>query len=79
MRLKNPLEVVEGNLWVCYQRYRRGDVDCTDITLQLRLQIKNLGQIRSNIIELNKAIVDRSGEISDAIEEIFDGIGVCAW
>jgi PAS domain S-box-containing protein len=66
MRLKNPLEVVEGNLGSVVGDIDRGDVVCADITLQLRLQIKNIEQIRNNIIELNKAIVDRSGEISDA-------------
>jgi len=66
MRLKNPLEVVEGNLGCVVGDIDRGDVIRRDIILQLRLQIKNLEQIRSNIIELNKAIVDRSGEISDA-------------
>lgn len=66
MRLKNPLEVVGGNLGSVVGDIDRGDVDCMDITLQLRLQIKNLEQIRSNIIELNKAIVDHSVGIPDA-------------
>lgn len=66
MRLKNPLEVVEGNLGSVVGDIDRGEVISPDITLQLRLQVKNLEQIRSNIIELNKVIVDRSGEISDA-------------
>ncbi|MEN6442882.1 MAG: PAS domain S-box protein [Methanoregula sp.] len=66
MRLKNPLEVVEGNLGSVIGDIDRGEMISPDITLQLHLQIKNLEQIRNNIIELNKAIVDRSGEISDA-------------
>jgi PAS domain S-box-containing protein len=66
MRLKNPLEVVEGNLGSVISDIDRGEMISPDITLQLHLQIKNLEQIRNNIIELNKAIVDRSGEISDA-------------
>jgi hypothetical protein len=36
-----------------------------DISLQLKVQMRNLEQIRQNIIELNRAIVDRSGDISE--------------
>ncbi|MGD0079922.1 MAG: PAS domain-containing protein [Methanoregula sp.] len=66
MRLKNPLEIVEGNLGSVVSDIDRGEVVGPNIALQLRLQIKNLEQIRNNIIELNTAIVDRSGEISNA-------------
>ena len=66
MRLKNPLEVVEGNLGSVVSDIDRGDAVSPDITLQIRLQIKNIEQIRNNIIELNKVIVEHSGEISDA-------------
>jgi PAS domain S-box-containing protein len=66
MRLKTPLEVVEGNLAGVVEDVEKGDVICADITLQLKLQIKDLEQIRKNIIELNKGIVDRSGELSEA-------------
>ncbi|MGA2104034.1 MAG: PAS domain S-box protein [Methanoregula sp.] len=69
MRLKNPLEVVEGNLESVVGDIDRGDVVGPNITLQLRLQKKNLEQIRNNIIELNKVIVDRSGEITNAAKK----------
>ncbi|MGA2162666.1 MAG: PAS domain-containing protein [Methanoregula sp.] len=66
MRLKTPLEVVEGNLAGVVEDVEKGDVICADISLQLKLQIKDLEQIRKNITELNKGIVDRSGELSEA-------------
>jgi ElaB/YqjD/DUF883 family membrane-anchored ribosome-binding protein len=66
MRLKNPLEVVEENLTIVVNDIEHGELECANGSLQLRIQIKNLEQIRKNIIELNKAIVERSGDLSDA-------------
>jgi PAS domain S-box-containing protein len=66
MRLKNPLTLIENNLESVVSDIDRGKVSIPDLTLQLRLQTKNLAQIRSNINELNRAIVDHSGGIPDA-------------
>jgi len=66
MRLKNPLEVVEGNLAILVNDIENSESETRNVSLLLKIQIKNLEQIRKNIIELNKAIVDRSGELSDA-------------
>jgi PAS domain S-box-containing protein len=66
MRLKNPMEVVEENLSLMVNDIEHGPQDNHDLSLQLKLQIKNLEQIRQNIIELNKVIVDRFGILSDA-------------
>jgi light-regulated signal transduction histidine kinase (bacteriophytochrome) len=66
MRLKNPLEVVEGNLAIVVNDIENSESETRNVSLLLRIQIKNLEQIRKNIIELNKAIVDHSGELSDA-------------
>jgi light-regulated signal transduction histidine kinase (bacteriophytochrome) len=54
MRLKNPLEVVEGNLAVVVNDIEHGESETRNVSLL------------KNIIELNKAIVDHSGELSDA-------------
>ena len=69
MRLKNPMEVVGGNLALVIEEMESGEAECNDILLQLRVQIKNLEQIRQNIIELNKAIVERSGGISEPVKK----------
>ena len=66
MRLKIPLEIVEENLAILISDIERGDFESTNISLVLKIQINNIKQIRKNIFELNKAIVDRTGEISDA-------------
>jgi len=66
MRLKNPLEVVEENLAIIVNDIEHGESEPGTVSLQLRIQIKNLEQIRKNIIELNKAIVDHYGELSYA-------------
>ncbi|MDO9550691.1 MAG: PAS domain S-box protein [Methanoregula sp.] len=66
MRLKNPMEVVEQNLSVVVDDVERNQIDNSDVSLQLKIQIRNLEQIRQNIIELNKVIVDRSGDFSEA-------------
>jgi PAS domain S-box-containing protein len=66
MRLKNPLEVVEENLIIVVHDIEHGESEPKTMSLQLRIQIKNLEQIRKNILELNKMIVDHSGEVSDA-------------
>jgi PAS domain S-box-containing protein len=66
MRLKNPMEVVEENLSLMVHDIEHGQADNHDLSLQLKIQIKNLEQIRQNIIELNMGIVDRFGVLSDA-------------
>jgi light-regulated signal transduction histidine kinase (bacteriophytochrome) len=66
MRLKNPIEVVEENLTIVVKDIEDGESEPGSMSLPLRIQIKNLEQIRRNIIELNKAIVDRSGDISES-------------
>ncbi len=73
MRLKNPLEVVEENLVIVVNDFEHGDSEPKNVSLQLRIQIKNLEQIRKNIIELNQAIVDRSGEMSEASKQFLTG------
>jgi light-regulated signal transduction histidine kinase (bacteriophytochrome) len=69
MRLKNPMEVVGENLALVIEEMESGDAECHDVMLQLRIQVKNLEQIRQNIIELNKAIVDRSGDVSEPVKK----------
>nr|WP_319375901.1 hypothetical protein [uncultured Methanoregula sp.] len=66
MRLKNPMEVVEQNISLVVEDIERGQFDNQDVLLQLKIQIRNLEQIRQNIIELNKVIVNRSGDFSEA-------------
>jgi hypothetical protein len=66
MRLKNPIEVVEENLAIVVMEIEEGESEPVSVSLPLKVQIKNLEQIRRNIIELNKVIVDRAGEMSDA-------------
>ena len=73
MRLKNPLEVVEENLAIVVNDIEHSESEPQNVSLQLRIQIKNLEQIRKNIIELNKAIVDHSGEMSDASKQFLTG------
>jgi light-regulated signal transduction histidine kinase (bacteriophytochrome) len=69
MRLKNPMEVVGENLALVIEEMESGEADCNDVMLQLRVQVRNLEQIRQNIIELNKVIVDRSGDISEPVKK----------
>jgi hypothetical protein len=73
MRLKNPLEVVEENLAIVVNDIEHSESEPQNVSLQLRIQIKNLEQIRKNIIELNQAIVDHSGEMSDASKHFLTG------
>jgi hypothetical protein len=73
MRLKNPLEVVEENLATVVNDLEHGELECSNVSLQLKVQIRNLEQIRKNIIELNKAIVERSGDLSEASKEFLTG------
>ena len=73
MRLKNPLEVVEENLGVVVSDIEHGEFESKNVLLELKIQMKNLEQIRQNIIELNMAIVDRSGELSDASKKFLTG------
>jgi PAS domain S-box-containing protein len=65
MRLKTPVEVVGGNLAAMVADIRSGENNPDGIALQLSLQVKNLDQIRYNIIHLNSTILEGFGEISE--------------
>ena len=66
MRLKTPLEVVEENIAGIVNDIERGGYETADVSLQLKIQMKNVGQIRQNIIELNKVITEHDDVLSDA-------------
>lgn len=66
MRLKTPLEVVEENIGGMICDVEKGGSDQADLVLQLKIQMKNIEQIRLNIIELNTAIMEHSDELSIA-------------
>jgi hypothetical protein len=66
MRLKTPLEVIEENITGITSDIERGGCDPADVALQLKFQMKNMEQIRQNIIELNKAITEHGDELSAA-------------
>ncbi|PKL68490.1 MAG: hypothetical protein CVV30_11305 [Methanomicrobiales archaeon HGW-Methanomicrobiales-1] len=65
MRFKNPLVVIEENLASVVNDIERDEFESRNAALLLKVQIKNLEQIRLNIIELNKAIIEHSGEMSE--------------
>jgi PAS domain S-box-containing protein len=69
MRLKTPVEVVERNITTVIKDINTGDIDNTQVLLQLQIQVKNMKQIRQNILDLNKTIVDGYGEISPATKK----------
>jgi light-regulated signal transduction histidine kinase (bacteriophytochrome) len=64
MRLKTPLEVVEESIAFVVSEVESGPGDPANVALELKIQMKNLEQIRQNIIELNKAITEHSDEMS---------------
>jgi hypothetical protein len=69
MRLKTPVEVVERNITMLIKDINAGDIDNNQVLLLLQIQVKNMEQIRQNILDLNKTIVDRYGEMSPASKQ----------
>jgi hypothetical protein len=69
MRLKTPVEVVEHNITTLIKDINAGDIDNNQVLLLLQIQVKNMEQIRQNILDLNKTIVDRYGEMSPASKQ----------
>ena len=66
MRLRTPVEVVQENISMLLEDIERGGLERGQVVPQLMLQVKNLGQIRQNILDLNRTIVDGFGEITPA-------------
>jgi PAS domain S-box-containing protein len=66
MRLKTPVEVVEQNLAQLIDDIEGGDLEQDQVVPLLHLQVKNMEQIRQNIVDLNKTVVDGFGEITPA-------------
>jgi PAS domain S-box-containing protein len=73
MRLKNPLEVVEENLGLMVMDIEAGEMERPAQLLALKLQMKNLEQIRQNIIDLNAHIVEHNDELSPATKQFLTG------
>jgi len=69
MRLKTPVEVVEQNITTLIEDIKTGDMNDNQVLLQLQIQVKNIEQIRQNLLNLNKTIVDGYGEISLASKQ----------
>jgi hypothetical protein len=61
--------VVEQNLTSLIGDINAGDIDTDQILLQLKIQVKDMEQIRQNLLNLNKTIVDGYGEISPATKQ----------
>jgi PAS domain S-box-containing protein len=66
MRLKTPVEVVRQNIANLVEDIKGGDIRHDRVVPQLQLQVKHMEQIRQNILDLNKTIVDGFGEIAPA-------------
>jgi len=69
MRLKTPLEVVEENIATVVSEVEHGGNDPANVALELKIQVKNLEQIRQNIIELNKVITAHADMLSPATKK----------
>jgi len=69
MRLKTPVEVVSENLAAIEEEVRSGENKPDQVALQLNLQVKNLNQIRHNIIYLNKTIIEGLGNVPEKSRE----------
>ncbi|MEN6610577.1 MAG: PAS domain S-box protein [Methanoregulaceae archaeon] len=65
MRLKTPIEVVEENLALVMKDIEGNETGQDEILLQVTLQIRNLEQIRKNLIELNATITEQAGALSE--------------
>jgi PAS domain S-box-containing protein len=64
MRLKNPIEVVQQNISTVILDIESGEYGPEEIISQLQLQVKNMEQIRQNIIDLNKTSIEGLENIS---------------
>lgn len=69
MRLKTPLEVVEENIASLVSEVEGGSSDTADLALQLKIQMKNIEQIRQNIVELNTAITEHGDGLPEATKK----------
>lgn len=69
MRLRTPVEVVGGNLLALKQDVEEKKIQYESIAVELSLQAKHMDQIRVNLIDLNKTIVDGFGEMSPASKQ----------
>lgn len=73
MRMRTPVEVVRDNLALLSADISSGDADPAQVRVRLSLQVKNLEQIRQNIIDLNQTILEGFGEISESSKQFLSG------
>lgn len=71
LRMKIPVEVVHENIVVVIDDIESDKFQKADILLLLRIQEKNLAQIRQNILELNRKIIDHFGDIPPRSKRLF--------
>lgn len=65
MRLKTPLTVVEENLSLLASDIETNSVPNPELMLRIKLQIKNVEQIRKNVNDLNAMIIEHDESIPE--------------
>jgi PAS domain S-box-containing protein len=66
MRLRTPVRQVRQNITLLIEDINAGNIDQTQVLLELQIQVKNMEQIRQNILDLNKTIINGYGELPAA-------------
>lgn len=66
MRLRTPVRQVRQNITLLIEDINTGNIDQTQVLLELQIQVKNMEQIQQNILDLNKAIINGYGELPAA-------------
>jgi PAS domain S-box-containing protein len=64
MRLRNPIELVQQSISLMIMDIESGEYTSKEIIPQLQQQVMIMEQIRKNILDLNKTIIEGFGDIS---------------
>ena len=70
MRLKGPVEIIRDNLSDTAQLIRDGKLDCGEIAMVLDGQVRNAGQVASNVQEFQREISKKNRDIPEAYPEV---------
>jgi PAS domain S-box-containing protein len=73
MRIKQPVGIIRENLLDITQLIRDGKLSMDEIAMLLDAQIRNATQIGTNVVEFQKAILEKNREIPEAYRKFLEG------
>lgn len=73
MRIQQPVAIISDNLSDTARMIREGKLEPEEIAMLLDAQVRNAAQVSENVLEFQKAMVEKNKEIPEAYRKFLEG------